>query len=98
MHIVLACIALNVNLLIFCYHSNREKGVVQTFIQHANRYELSFETSNHTQHHKHTVDEKLRIIAATLFMDYLFFEGLPECVCVVFDCKNCLPVSDGYYK
>ena len=74
---------------------DREKGVVQTFVQHANRYELSFQTNKHTQNHKHSVDEKLRIIASTLFMDYLFFEGLPECVCVVFNCEGCSPVSNN---
>ena len=78
---------------IFVSFIHREKGVVQTFLQHANRYELSFQTSRHSQNHKHSVDEKLRIIASTLFMDYLFFEGLPECVCVMFDCKDCAPVS-----
>ena len=80
---------------IFVSFTHREKGVVQTFLQHANRYELSFQTSRHSQNHKHSVDEKLRIIASTLFMDYLFFEGLPECVCVVFNCEGCSPVSNN---
>lgn len=43
----------------------------------ADRYELAFE------HKSTTLDDKLRIIGTTLFLDYLFFEGETDCICIL---------------
>lgn len=53
-----------------------QKGVIRSSATTSDRYELTFEDKSLD------VDEKLRIIATALFVDYLFFEGETDCICI----------------
>lgn len=52
------------------------KGILRSAATTSDRYELDFEDK------ALSVDEKLRIVTTALFVDYLFFEGETDCLCL----------------
>ena len=63
------------------------KGVLRSVATTSDRYELDFEDKSMS------ADEKLRIVATALFVDYLFFEGETDCLCLF--CKGYCPPKPG---
>ena len=50
-------------------------GLARSLFTDADRYQVDFATGDEN------VDLKLSILATTLMLDYMFFEGETECVC-----------------
>ena len=63
------------------------KGILRSAATTSDRYELDFEDKSMS------ADEKLRIVATALFVDYLFFEGETDCLCLF--CKGYCPPKPG---
>ena len=57
-----------------------QKGLLRSAATTSDRYELSFEND------KLTLENRLQIIGTTLFLDYLFFEGETDCICILCTC------------
>lgn len=56
------------------------RGIVRATATTSDRYELTFEDQ------KMPIEEKLRVVATAVFLDYLFFEGETDCICVLCTC------------
>lgn len=57
-----------------------QKGLIRSAATTSDRYELTFEDG------QMKIEEKLRVVASALFIDYLFFEGETDCICILCTC------------